>query len=527
MSTSFRKWVPKWLQLIAALVILIPTMLINGAYTGSSIDISNYLGVLSEDITMAYYATSAGMAIAYPLILKIRPAITTKTLLIGDLIAQICLSLACAASTSIGFITICSFFIGFLKAFALLEIMPILMPIFSPENKRSKFYSIFYPITMGLGQISLALTSRLAYIYQWQYMYYFMVALLLVALLFVLICFRYARRPSGLFFKEIDWISLAFISTFFLSFIYTLTYGKIKDWFSSPLIIFGSILTFFSLILFVRRQLTSQNPYVDLSILQNRNSRIGYLFMFVLMFFVSSSSLISVYQNSILKLDSIHSNQLYLWMLPGFIIGSIISWYWFSNHLRMRRVVSLGLFCFTASLALLYFQIHPYGLYSHLYLPMILRGIGMMILFISFGVYVIEGLSQNKFIHNAFFLIGTRSALAPALCASLFSNWVYTSQQKNIMILSETLNLDNPLTASRYSLALKSALSQGMSMQDAQKMAVTNIYNAVQLQATALSLKTILGYCLILCIILTLASALFPFYKTGGIKEAKTSTDMV
>lgn len=526
-KAPFRKQIPPWLRTVSALAILIPTMLINGAYTGSSIDISSYLGVLTEDITMSYYAASAGMAVAYPLIVKIRPIATTKTILLCDLILQILLSFICAGTSHIEVITICSFFIGFLKAFALLETMVILMPVFSPGNQRSKFYSIFYPISFGLAQISMVLTSALAYTYKWQHMYYFMIVLLLIAVLFVLTCFRYGRRPIRIPIKDIDRLSVIYISSFFLSVIYVFTYGKMKDWFASGKIIAGTIIIFLSLILFIRRQLTSEKPYVDLSVFGNRNSVIGYIFMFIIMFFSASSSLTTVYQNSVLQLDSVRANELYLWMLPGFLVGAAISWYWFSKRLRMRRIVSLGLFCFVLSFAFFYFKIHPSGLYEDLYVPLILRGIGMMVLFISFGVYVIEGLPPTKYLYNAFFLIGIRSVLAPAICASVFANWLYYLQQKNTMVLSENLDMQNPIAAERYSSALRSALNQGLSMADAQQSAIGSIYNTVQLQATTLSIKSITGYCLILCILLAVGSALFPFYKVGGVKEAKTGADMV
>ncbi|MCL1943100.1 MAG: MFS transporter [Candidatus Azobacteroides sp.] len=526
-KVPFRKWVPVWLQVVAALAILIPTMLINGAYTGSSVDISSFLGVLTEDINMAYYAASAGMAAAYPLIVKIRPIATTKTILLCDLILQVFLSLLCATTSHIEVITGCSFFIGFLKAFTMLEIMTILMPIFSPNNQRSKFYAFFYPISLGTGQISLALTSNLAYLYQWQYMYYLMVGMLLSAILFVLICFRYGRRPIRIPVKEIDWGSVSLITIFFLSTIYVFTYGKTNDWFASPPIIVGCILIFLSVILFVKRQLTSESPYVNLSVLTNKNSLTGYFFMFITMFFSASSSLISSYENTVLRLDSVYTNRIYIWMLPGFIIGAVISWYWFEKRLRMRWIVSLGFLCYTLSLSLLYFQIHPYGLYEDLYMPIVLRGIAMMVLFIAFGVYMIEGLPRSKYIYNAFFMISTRSVLAPTICASIFSNWLYFLQQKNLMVLSEGLDMQNPTAYTRYMSSLRSAISQGMSMYDAQQTATTNIYNAVQLQSFTLSIKTILGYCLIACIVLTIVTAFVPFYKVGGVKEAVTGTDMV
>ena len=41
----------------------------------------------------------------------------------------------------------------------------------------------------------MAITAQLAYHYQWQHMYYFVTILLLIAILFVICFFRYARRP--------------------------------------------------------------------------------------------------------------------------------------------------------------------------------------------------------------------------------------------------------------------------------------------------------------------------------------------
>ena len=190
LNVPIRPWVPRWLGLVTAFVILLPIMLINGAYTGDIIEVSGTLGVMSEDIRMAYYATSAGMAIAYPIIPKLRPVITTKTVLLSDLMLQVVLSLICANVTKMEIVIACSFFIGILKAFVMLEFIIMTRPFFSPSNVRSEFYAYFYPLVFSGGQISMALTAQLAYSYQWQYMYYFVIILLLVAILFVLICFR-------------------------------------------------------------------------------------------------------------------------------------------------------------------------------------------------------------------------------------------------------------------------------------------------------------------------------------------------
>ena len=46
LSVPIRPWVPRWLGILTAFVIMLPVILINGAYTGSAVEISSTLGVL-------------------------------------------------------------------------------------------------------------------------------------------------------------------------------------------------------------------------------------------------------------------------------------------------------------------------------------------------------------------------------------------------------------------------------------------------------------------------------------------------
>ena len=70
LEAPVRQWVPDWLGLISIFIVILPVTMLNGSYTGSMLEVSNTLGTNSEDITMGYYAASAGMAIAYPIIPK-------------------------------------------------------------------------------------------------------------------------------------------------------------------------------------------------------------------------------------------------------------------------------------------------------------------------------------------------------------------------------------------------------------------------------------------------------------------------
>lgn len=528
LNVPIRPWVPRWLGFVTAMVIMLPVALINGAYTGDITEVSGTLGVLSEDIRMAYYATSVGMAVSYPLIPKIRGVITTKTALLIVLLMQAILSFICAKVEQIDIVIICSFFIGFFKGFAMLEVIIMIKPFFSPLNVRSEFYAYFYPIVFSAGQISMALTAQLAYYYQWQHMYYLVVILLLIAIVFILSFFRYARTPMHIPFKEMDGKSVLLAATGLLFIIYIFTYGKTLDWFSSRKILIYTFVTPVVLWLFLYRQITYKKPYIKVEVLNHSKALIGYFFMVITMFFSSSSSLIISYATSIIRIDSVHTNALNLWMLPGFILGAVICFWWFRwQRWRFRILISGGMSCFVIYFAILYFGITPDGTYEMLYLPMFLRGMGMMILFIAFGVYVVEDMNPKLMIYNAFFLISFRSALAPALSTSFYNNILYKLQLNAMNILSENMSMDNQLASKSYTQSLNSALAQGHGMSEATQIATNNLYNTLQTQSLLLGLKTVIGYMLVAALVVAIVSRFIPFHKTVKVAIVKTGEDMV
>ena len=329
-------------------------------------------------------------------------------------------------------------------------------------------------------------------------------------------------------YKDIDGRSMFIIAAALLFSIYVFTYGKTLDWFDSIKIKVYVLTIPLLIYLFVQRQRTQEKPYVSLKPLHHHKSIIGYTFMVLVMFFSASSSLITNYLNSIIKVDSVHANSLSLLLIPGFIMGAIICFWWFRwQRWRFRFLISGGMFCYVIYLAILYFGITPYSTYEMLYLPVFLRGLAMMSLFIAFGVYVVEDLDPKLMLSNAFFLISFRSVLAPAISASFFSNALYHLQMKGINTLSENMVLTNPVTSTRYSQALNNALAQGHGYNEASQIATNSLYAILQQQSLLLGIKTIIGYLLITALTIAIVSAFIPFHKTLKVAVVKTGDDMV
>lgn len=265
LDVPVRQWVPDWLGMICIFFIILPVTMLNGSYTGSMLEVSSTLGTNTEDITMGYYAASAGMAIAYPIVPKVLDALSSKFLLLTDLSIQFLLSWVCARSQNIDLVIICSFFIGFLKGFLMLWFIRRATKIFSPKNVRSEFYSYFYPLVFAGGQVSMIVTAELAYHYNWQYMYYFMMMMLMASILIVIVCFRHNRPLKPIRLSELHIREMLVIATGLLMLMYVINYGKVLDWTSSFKIRIYLVIAPILIAFFIWKQYHSKQPYVSLA----------------------------------------------------------------------------------------------------------------------------------------------------------------------------------------------------------------------------------------------------------------------
>lgn len=522
-----RRWVPQSLGLATLFIILLPMLLMNGAYTGSTMEVSGTLGVLSEDMTMAYYSTAAGLAIAYPIVRKLRDAATSKTILLTNLVLQTLLSFICGYARNMDVIIVCSFFIGFLKAFVMYEVVVLIQPFFSRNRVRSEFYAYFYPMAFAGGQCSIALTAQLAYYYQWQYMYYLIIIMLLVAIIFVLCFFDFLRRPIRIPFKAVDWKSIVLAAAVMLMVIYLLTYGRTLDWFASGRLCIYAVLAPLLFRLFLMRQKDNHERYVSLRIFRSHKPGIGYVFIFFTLLFSTTSTLVTSYMNNVLRIDSLHANVLNMWMLPGFAAGGFICFLWFRwQRWRFRFLVSGGMACFAVYLAMLYFGVAVEARYESLILPIFFRGLGMMVLFIALALFVVEDLKPDIISSNTFFMVGIRSSIVPALSASLFNNWLFHKQIECMNVLVENMYAGNSLFYRRYGQSLANAIASGHSFESSMQMANNSFYVTLQQQATLSGIKSIIGYMLMLAIVLAIVSAFIPFHKTVKVPAVKAGDDM-
>ena len=224
--------------------------------------------------------------------------------------------------------------------------------------------------------------------------------------------------------------------------------GKVLDWLASPRICLCLVLSPILIAVFLWTQSHSRAPYVNLEPIYQPKAIVGYLYMMIVMFFSTSTTLMSNYLTTILQVDATHTYTLYVYLLPGYVLGAIVCFWWFRwQRWRFRFLVAGGMACFALFFGILYFGVSFESTYESLFFPIFIRGAGMMTLIIAFALFVTEELNPKFLIYNAFFLIVSRSVLAPVLATSFYSNTLYRLQQSYQNSLAAYLSMTEPLAA--------------------------------------------------------------------------------
>ena len=307
----------------------------------------------------------------------------------------------------------------------------------------------------------MIITAEPAYHYDWKYMYYFMMLLLLVALLIVAVCYRHDRGNRRVPLRELHIREMLVISAGLLMLMYVLNYGKVLDWMSSPRICLYILLAPMLIAYFLWTQFHARTPYVNLAPLYQPKAIVGYLYMMLVMFFSTSTTLLTNYMTTILRVDATHTYTLYVYLLPGYALGAFICFWWFRwQRWRFRFLIAGGMACFTLFFGMLYFGISPDSTYESLFFPIFIRGVGMLTLIIAFALFAVEELPPKFLICNAFFLIASRSVLAPILATSFYSNTLYRLQQHYLTTLSAHVTMTDPLAMEKYTAALQASQAQ-------------------------------------------------------------------
>ncbi|MCJ8165990.1 MFS transporter [Pontibacter sp. E15-1] len=446
----FKDWVPKPLQLLLIIVFTVINISIGSVYTGNIAMMTGDLGTMPEYLVWANYAAAIGLAAALTLFLRVKMRFRVKETLVVSYSIVAVFSYIIATTNVPEVIVAASFIIGFFKIFPIMEFMLPLMAIISGEGSKGKFYAVFYPFAIILGNVSGYYIIKLAYQTTWQYPHYLTLAICLLLVMLSVVFIHEKRFSRKLPFSQVDWLSILLFSVSMMCLAYFFSFGKTLNWFQSESIRFSFWGMLVSFAVMTLRQLNLKRPYASFEIFTKSNVLNVLLLLAFTAVFLGTGSIQSIYTSGVLGYDAITNASLNLMMIPGVLIGGIVSYPWYKSERSTKMLIFSGFAAFFLYSVMMYFMMVPEMNYGNWFLPMMLKGYGMAVLFIAVWFYTLDKLPMEQLLQSIGLVMTFRSVITTALFTSLYSWLQYKFQWDSVNNLAvyfdgNLLSLQNAL----------------------------------------------------------------------------------
>ncbi|NCX95222.1 MAG: DHA2 family efflux MFS transporter permease subunit, partial [Chitinophagia bacterium] len=370
-----------------------------------------------------------------------------------------------------------------------------------PPEKRGMAQAIY-----GLGVIigptlGPPLGGYIVEHYSWPYIFYINLPIGAIAALLTLQFVRspqYAQKKSA---SEVDWLGIALLAISVGSLQYVLERGQEDDWFESTTIIVLSITAFFGFFFFIWRELTYANPIVELRVLQNGNLRVGTILSFMLGFgLYGTTFIIPLYTQSILGWTAQQAGELMIpaavttaFMMP--VIGNLIQ-----KGFNQPLLVAFGMFTFFLFCYWGYLILTPDTHKDDLFWMLIMRGVGMGMLFIPITAISLSSLKGMQIGQGAAFTgmmrqLGGSFGIAVITTFISRQNWIHASN------MAEHITDNNMLATQRLNSMQRNFMQKGMSPDIALSSAYKGLFGSIMKQAAVLSYMDVFLYMGILFLI--------------------------
>ena len=485
----FYNWVPKPIGIIILLFFFLPILSVGGVYSVNSTEMMSGLGIISEHIQFANFVTSIGMAAFAPFLYELVCIRREKLMCIAGFALMYVFSYVCAKTDSIFLLALCSLLTGFLRmVLMMVNLFTLIKYAFGMEATRNitpgmepkdatgwnkldieKCISqpVVYLFFMILGQMGTALTAWLAFEYEWKYVYYFMMGILLLSILILFITMPNhgfaGRFPIN--FRKFGNVTAFCISLTCIT--YVLVYGKVLDWYDDPSICWATAISILFAGIFLYMDVTRRSSYFILGALRLRTIRMGALLYLLLMIINSSAMFVNVYAGVGMHLDNLQNASLANWCMVGYFIGALISIVLGSKGVHLKYLFALGFFFLALSAGFMYFEVQTAGLYERMKYPVIIRTIGMMILYALTAAYANQRMPFKYLSTWICIMLTVRMVLGPGIGGAIYSNVLQERQQHYITRYAQNVDLVNPEASASYTNTVQGMQYQGKSETEA------------------------------------------------------------
>ena len=475
--------------IFCALLKIVDTTIVNVALN----NMRGSLGATLTEVAWVITAYAIGNVIIVPMTSWLSQQFGRRNYFAASIIIFTACSFFCGNATGIWELVFFRFLQGLGGGALLVTSQTIITESYPPE-KRSMAQAIY-----GLGVIigptlGPPLGGYIVDHISWPFIFYINIPIGIIASILTLYFVRspkYGEKSTG---SDIDWLGIALLALTVGSLQYVLEKGQDDDWFNSQTIVILSIIAFLGLFFFIWRETIFRKPIVELRVLKNPNLRIGTILSFMLGFgLYGSTFIIPLYTQSILGWTAQQAGMLMVpaalttaFMMP--LIGKLLQ-----KGVPQQYLVAVGMILFSIFTFWGYFILTPDTGSGNFFWMLIVRGVGMGMLFIPITALSLSSLKGQQIGQGAAFT-GMMRQLGGSFGIALITTYMTRQNVVHRSALVAHLNINDFSFQQRIAGMQRAFMAKGMTAETALKTSYAALNGMVSKQAAVLSYMDVFLY---------------------------------
>jgi len=484
--------------IFCALLEIVDTTIVNVALN----DMRGSLGATLTEVAWVITAYAIGNVIIVPMTSWLSQQFGRRNYFAASIILFTVCSFLCGNASGIWELVLYRFLQG-IGGGALLVTSQTIITESYPADKRSMAQAIY-----GLGVIigptlGPPLGGYIVDHASWPYIFYINIPIGVIATLLTLQYVRSPKYGEKSMLSEIDWLGIGLLAITVGSLQYVLEKGQDDDWFNSSVIIYLTVASILGLFFLVWRETSFKNPIVELRVLKNSNLRAGTILSFIMGFgLYGSTFIIPLYTQSILGWTAQQAGMLMVpaalttaFMMP--MIGKLLQ-----KGVPQQYLVAGGMALFSLFTFWGYFIITPDTDSGSFFWMLIMRGIGMGMLFIPITALSLSSLKGQQIGQGAAFT-GMMRQLGGSFGVALITTYMARQNMVHRSALVSRLDINNASVQQRVNAIQQSFISKGLNSDAALKSSYSAMDHMVSKQAAVLSYMDVfffLGVIFLVCV---------------------------
>ena len=495
---GFRRVIITFTAVLCALLEIVDTTIVNVALN----DMKGSMGATLTDISWVITAYAIANVIVIPMTSWLSQQFGRRNYFAASIIIFTISSFMCGNATVLWELVLFRFLQG-LGGGALLVTAQTIITESWPKEKRSMAQAIY-----GMGVIvgptlGPPLGGYIIDNFSWPFIFYINVPLGILAT-FLTLSFvkspKYGQKQSA---KEVDWWGMIFLILFIGSLQYVLEHGQQDDWFENKTILTLTIVSILGLFCFIWRELVYDKPIVNLRVLKNKNLQVGTILSFILGFgLFGSTFIIPIYTQSLLGWTATDSGLLLIpsSLMTGFMMPIISKM--IQVGVKQKYMVAVGLCVFFGYSLWMYLIMTNDTGSEHMFWPLIIRGMGLGLLFVPVMTLSLSTLKGREIGEGASFT-GMMRQLGGSFGIALISTYVTRDNQSHRVNLINYVDPTKPHVQDKINQLQMGFVAKGYAPNEALAKAHQILEGSVMKQATVLSYMDVflyLGVAFLVCV---------------------------